>query len=122
MVSLDPLGYAVSCINTLERYFGLQDEVVKRFRARARELAESAYYNDLAYLFAYIASKSAEYCLVGELLSKDLTSIVQEIRNDKDRVRSSRSHKGFIYSPRNFLWPWIPMRWGRYSFRIGRGA
>jgi len=80
MVAVDVLKYAVECINAVKEKYGKKGGVASKFRSRVREFAESLYYTDLTFLLTYIASKSGEKYLVGELIQKDPMKIVEEIK------------------------------------------
>jgi len=56
----EPLDLAIRCIETLKRVFSEEQEILKRFRSRARDVPSSIYYGGLTYAIAYIASKASK--------------------------------------------------------------
>jgi CRISPR type III-B/RAMP module-associated protein Cmr5 len=91
MASLNPLRYAIECVKAVEKSFDKKGDVASKFRARARELAESIYYNDLAYVLAYIAAKSGEQYMI-DYIQKDPATIAEYIRNERNLSAEEKSY------------------------------
>jgi CRISPR type III-B/RAMP module-associated protein Cmr5 len=91
MVTVDVLKYSVECVKAVEEQYGKKGGVASKFRSRAREFAESFYYNDMTFMLTYIAAKSGENYLVGELIRNDVSDIVKEIK----RIKTSDDEKSY---------------------------